>query len=384
MASFFFLRIKLNRLMVVFKNYSWFKQSLKNCQQSLFEFQDNTRLCYYSSDDPSRMSHNQVRQTLMGVSSSLLISAGENLDENENEWQILMRISGCQWIHEITKVKTLQERDTLWNRIFTSEPLKNVPEDHRWNWIGIMRLCSHLSLMRDILLRKPPKVVITGKSTLFTYLAGRNLEELRSIDAFNTRMSLQCPALIHFNDESILTTDIVDNPGQDDATGQAKTLLDMTLISASLFIVVTTLTDVNQSHTIQLIDRLLRETQINILILINQIDIRLFEERGFDWENDEETVAHTKIETSSSFSAFDTLKILIERPINELTSDQAQISNRVTIEPIILKKLKPGKESDLLREFSRIEEHFRSQVSKSNVKTWIIENLTESSNLFFQ
>ncbi|CAF4272866.1 unnamed protein product, partial [Rotaria socialis] len=110
----------------------------------------------------------------------------------------------------------------------------------------------------------------------------------------------------------------------------------------------------------------------------------LFEERGFDWENDEETVAHTKIETSSSFSAFDTLKILIERPINELTSDQAQISNRVTIEPIILKKLKPGKESDLLREFSRIEEHFRSQVSKSNVKTWIIENLTESSNLFFQ
>ncbi|CAF4727558.1 unnamed protein product, partial [Rotaria socialis] len=85
------------------------------------------------------MSHNHVRQTLMGVSSSFLISAGENLDENENEWQILMRISGCQWIHEITKVKTLQERDALWNRIFTSEPLKNVPEDHRWNWIGIMR-----------------------------------------------------------------------------------------------------------------------------------------------------------------------------------------------------------------------------------------------------
>ncbi|CAF4904288.1 unnamed protein product, partial [Rotaria socialis] len=59
-------------------------------------------------------------------------------------------------------------------------------------------------------------------------------------------MSLQCPALIHFNDESILTIDIVDNPGQDDATGQARTLLDMTLNSASLFIVVTTLTDVNQ------------------------------------------------------------------------------------------------------------------------------------------
>ncbi|CAF3791999.1 unnamed protein product [Rotaria magnacalcarata] len=293
MASFFFLRIKLNRLMVVFKNYSWFKQSLKNCQQSLFEFRDNTRLCYYSSDDPSRMSHNQVRKTLMGVSSSLLISAGENLDENENEWQILMRISGCQWNHEITK-RTIQ---------------KNVPEDHRWNWIGIMRLCSQLSLMRDILLRKPPKVVITGKSqtgksNLFKYLTGRNLEELRSIDAFNTRMSLQCPALIHFNHESILTIDIVDNPRQDDATGQAKTLLDMTLNSASLFIVVTTLAHVNQK-------------------------------RDFDWENDEETVADTKIETSSSFSAFDTLKILIERPINELksglTNDQAQISNRLTI-----------------------------------------------------
>ncbi|CAF5153187.1 unnamed protein product [Rotaria magnacalcarata] len=109
----------------------------------------------------------------------------------------------------------------------------------------------------------------------------------------------------------------------------------MTLNSASLFIVVTTLAHVNQSHTIQLIDRPLRETQINILILINQIDIRLFEESDFDWENDEETVAHTKIETSSSFSAFDTLKILIERPINELksglTNDQAQISNRLTI-----------------------------------------------------
>ncbi|CAF2022670.1 unnamed protein product [Rotaria magnacalcarata] len=251
-----------------------------------------------------------------------------------------MRISGCQWNHEITKVKTSPERDALWNRIFTSVPLKNVPEDHRWNWIGIMRLCSQLSLMRDILLRKPPKVVITGKSqtgksTLLKYLTGRNLGELRSIDAFNTRMSLQCPALIHFNHESILTIDIVDNPRQDDATGQAKTLLDMTLNSASLFIVVTTLAHVNQSHTIQLIDRPLRETQINILILINQIDIRLFEESDFDWENDEETVAHTKIETSSSFSAFDTLKILIERPINELksglTNDQAQISNRLTI-----------------------------------------------------
>ncbi|CAF3901314.1 unnamed protein product [Rotaria magnacalcarata] len=247
-----------------------------------------------------------------------------------------------------------------------------------------MRLCSQLSLMRDILLRKPPKVVITGKSqtgksTLFKYLTGRNLEELRSIDAFNTRMSLQCPALIHFNHESILTIDIVDNPRQDDATGQAKTLLDMTLNSASLFIVVTTLAHVNQSHTIQLIDRPLRETQINILILINQIDIRLFEERDFDWENDEETVADTKIETSSSFSAFDTLKILIERPINEiksgLTNDQAQISNRVTIKPNILKHFKPEKESNLLREFSRLEERFRSQLSKSNVKTWIIENL---------
>ncbi|CAM4806406.1 unnamed protein product [Rotaria magnacalcarata] len=220
-----------------------------------------------------------------------------------------MRISGCQWNHEITKVKTSPERDALWNRIFTSVPLKNVPEDHRWNWIGIMRLCSQLSLMRDILLRKPPKVVITGKSqtgksTLLKYLTGRNLGELRSIDAFNTRMSLQCPALIHFNHESILTIDIVDNPRQDDATGQAKTLLDMTLNSASLFIVVTTLARVNQK-------------------------------RDFDWENDEETVAHTKIETSSSFSAFDTLKILIERPINELksglTNDQAQISNRLTI-----------------------------------------------------
>ncbi|CAM4804347.1 unnamed protein product [Rotaria magnacalcarata] len=179
--------------------------------------------------------------------------------------------------------------------------------------------------MRDILLRKPPKVVITGKSTLFKYLTGRNLEELRSIDAFNTRMSLQCPALIHFNHESILTIDIVDNPRQDDATGQAKTLLDMTLNSASLFIVVTTLAHVNQK-------------------------------RDFDWENDEETVADTKIETSSSFSAFDTLKILIERPINELksglTNDQAQISNRLTIKPIILKNFKPEKESDLLREFS--------------------------------
>ncbi|CAF1310771.1 unnamed protein product [Didymodactylos carnosus] len=77
-------------------------------------------------------------------------------------------------------------------------------------------------------------------------------------------MSLQCPAFIKFNnntnndkDESGLVIDVVDNPGQDDAAGQGKNLLDKSLHSVSLFIVVTTLTDVNQKHTIELFNKLL-------------------------------------------------------------------------------------------------------------------------------
>jgi small GTP-binding protein len=261
--------------------------------------------------------------------------------------------------------------------------------------------------MREILIRKSPKVVIsgrsqTGKSTLFKYLTGRNLDELRNIDAFNTRMSLQCPTLIKFNnnkdnkDESGLVIDVVDNPGQDDATRQAKNLLDMTLHSASLFIVVTTLADVNQKHTIDFIDKLLRDTQVNILILINQVDIRLFEEwekfknkssnndesNNYDWEQIEETAIHNTTESRSDFNACDTVKKLIERPkrelMNGLKTDQVQIDNRVTVKSIILKDFPKSSMACIhLQSFAQREEHFLSQVSKSYVNTWIIENLTK-------
>ncbi|CAF1682365.1 unnamed protein product, partial [Didymodactylos carnosus] len=46
------------------------------------------------------------------------------------------RIFGYQWSQEITKVKSEHERDELWKQIFRNKPLKDVPKEYRWNWIG--------------------------------------------------------------------------------------------------------------------------------------------------------------------------------------------------------------------------------------------------------
>ncbi|CAF3128588.1 unnamed protein product [Rotaria sp. Silwood2] len=314
------------------------------------------------------------------------------------------QLSGCKQLHRIKNVKTEQERDMYWKKMYIEEPLKDMPDKYRWNWIGMMQICLQLNSMHEILLTKPPKLVLsgksqTGKSTLFHHLTGQNLEELRNIDAFNTRMSLQCSALITFDEnnhtKSELTIDVVDNPGQDDATEQARNLLNITLHTASLFIVVSTLEDVNQKHNIELIDYLLQETSVNILVLINKIDVRLFEEwiqfknksmiddtsDHDDWEKGEDYVRDVTVPVNSNFNASDTVEKLIRRPKQELITslihDKKEIDRRLTIKPIILKQFKKvDTYYQDLRNFSRSDKNFLSQVSKSNVNKWIIENLT--------
>ncbi|CAF3351606.1 unnamed protein product [Rotaria sp. Silwood2] len=327
-----------------------------------------------------------------------------DVDKNKTEWQIFSQLSGCKQLHRIKNVKTEQERDMYWKKMYIEEPLKDMPDKYRWNWIGMMQICLQLNSMHEILLTKPPKLVLsgksqTGKSTLFHHLTGQNLEELRNIDAFNTRMSLQCSALITFDEnnhtKSELTIDVVDNPGQDDATEQARNLLNITLHTASLFIVVSTLEDVNQKHNIELIDYLLQETSVNILVLINKIDVRLFEEwiqfknksliddtsDHDDWEKGEDYVRDITIPVNSNFNASDTVEKLIRRPKQELITslihDKKEIDRRLTIKPIILKQFKKvDTYYQDLRNFSRSDKNFLSQVSKSNVNKWIIENLT--------
>ncbi|CAF1201383.1 unnamed protein product [Adineta steineri] len=408
MAPFFFLKIKLNHLVVVFRNHSWIKQTVLIVQNYIMNRINNPLwerryLVWFSS----KKFLNQIRKTLLEISVSLLLSIGERIEATEDDWQILFRLEACDRLHKMTTVKNEKERNDLWNQTFTKEPLKDVPNEHRWNWIGLLQLCYQIVSTRKILIRKPPKVVLsgqsqTGKSTLFKYLTGRNLEELRNIDAFNTRMALQCPAFIKFNndenknDESGLVIDVVDNPGQNDATGQAENMLDMTLHSASLFIVVTTVVDINQRHSIEFINKLLKATKVNILILINQVDVRLFEEwenwkekslnndesEDDDWEHMGKATIHTASESISNFSALTTIRKLIERPINELksqlTNDQKEIDNRVTIIPTILKDFrKSDARFNDLQSFAEREKDFRPELSKSNVTKWIVDKLTK-------
>lgn len=409
MAPYFFLKIKLHQLLVVYRNHSWWKRIVLGVQDHIEkELLSDPLEHIYSRWFPNKRLLNEIRQTLFDISKSFLLSIGGQIEKNDDQWQILIKLQGSRALVEMTLVKNEQRRDELWNQIFTEEPLKDVPNEHHRNWIGLLRLCLQMVLIREILIRKPPKVVLsgrsqTGKSTLFKYLTGRNLEELRNIDAFNTRMSLQCPAFIKFNngenanDESGFVIDVVDNPGQDDATKQAKNMFDMTLYSASLFIVVTTLADVNQRHTIGFIDKLLKVTNVKILILINQIDNRLFEEwenykknslnndgsDNDDWEQIDNATIHTASESIWNFRALNTIQQLIQRPVKELraqlTSDKTEINNRVTIKPIILKDF-PKSEARWadLQSFAKREKDFVSEISKSNVNAWIIDKLSNS------
>ena len=249
MAPYFFIKIKLNCLLVETSsttNYIPFMlRAILNKSGVLASYEGSLNMTdiFKIPKFSDTFSYIITRKRLIQIASTLLSSAGETISGSETEWQILIRIFGFRSLQGISKVKTSQERDELWTRIFKNEPLKNVSADDRWIWTGMMRLCFQLNIMREILIRKPPKVIIsgrsqTGKSTLFKYLTGRNLKELRNINAFNTRMSLQCPAFIKFDnnedqeDKSGIAIDVVDNSGQDDATGQAKNLLDMTLHSS--------------------------------------------------------------------------------------------------------------------------------------------------------
>ncbi|CAF4189003.1 unnamed protein product, partial [Rotaria sordida] len=179
MASFFFLKIKLNRLAAIFRNHSYMQRILLTLRRVYIErvFEKDR---YFSRWLLDRKLLNEITKTLAEIAVALLLSTGERINKSENEWQILIRLVGCCWLDDMTKVKTEQVRDVLWSRTFTKEPLIDVPNEHRWNWIGLIQLCSQVVLMREILISKPPKVVLsgrsqTGKSTLFKYLTGRNL-----------------------------------------------------------------------------------------------------------------------------------------------------------------------------------------------------------------
>jgi small GTP-binding protein len=336
-----------------------------------------------------------VIRSLCDIAISLLISAGENINEYTNEWQVLNQIAGCHWSRKLTHAKSPENLNTLWTETFTKEPLKNVTCIHRWNFVGVLEICHQLCAMRQILAGQPPKVVITGqsqtgKSTLFSYLTRRNLEELDNNSNFNTRMSIQCQAFIQLDDksnveathESVLPINVIDSPGYDDAAGISDTLLDMSLDIANLVILVTTLKDINQTPTIRLLEKILNNTQVKILVLINQVDLRLkkawkkFKAGSSNKYKNSDDDNSDNDESDGKFSLCKTLNELIERPQKELIQglnlDSSIIENRITFQPIILKGfnefIKPFKEPD-----------FRKKVHKSNVDQWIKRNLINTN-----
>ncbi|CAF3789742.1 unnamed protein product, partial [Rotaria socialis] len=152
----------------------------------------------------------------------------------------------------------------------------------------------------------------------------------------------------------------------------------MSLNSTSLFILVTTLADVYQQHTIELLDKTLKDTIINILVLINKIDLRLIAEwdkfKSQDEDDDEPvndgwadpntaTANRAVVSPTGNFSANDTVKQLIERPKRELieglTVDQTERANRVTIIPVILHDFPESSSTYAdLRAFARREPTF--------------------------
>ncbi|CAM4917171.1 unnamed protein product [Rotaria socialis] len=341
--------------------------------------------------------YKKTLKSLKHISASLLVSTGEVVHENENEWQILNRVAECDWSRKLTQAKSSQEQHTMWAQTFTSEPLKEIPSEYQCKFISVIQMCCQLSTMREILAGQPPKVVITGqsqtgKSTLFEYLTGRNLKELCDVTNFNTRMSLQCPAFIKLDDEpndgtlsdgSVLPIHLVDSPGDDDATGQSGTLLDLSLHAANLFILVTALTDVNQKHTIALLNKILKDTRVKILVLINKVDLRLKEawkkiRKGYSYRrqdsDDEDTDNH---ELDQVFSLCKTLDEMVKRPREELIDglevDRTVVNNRVTFQTVILTGF-----NEFYKTFD--EPGFREKVHKSNVNKWIKQNLINSTD----
>jgi GTP-binding protein EngB required for normal cell division len=313
----------------------------------------------------------------------------DGIDENENVWQILDRIASCHWLQKLTQVKSTEERDIIWTQTFTKYPLKDISHDDRWYIVSVTQICCQLIAMRQILARQPPKVIITGqsqtgKSTLFQYFTKRNMEQLRSNTNFNTRMSLQCPAFIEPHEKSSndritgdpgLPINIIDNPGYDDATGQAHILLNLSLASANLVILVTTLQNINQLGTIDQLDKILHDTHVNVLVLINQVDLRLKEaskKKKSYYNDDSDEDSTSSDELNEEFSLRETLVELLKRPIEELiqklTVDSSVIKERVTFQPVILNGF-----NDFMKTFK--EPSFRNDVHKSNINKWIKKNL---------
>ncbi|CAF0743569.1 unnamed protein product [Adineta steineri] len=347
-------------------------------------------------------SYRNIIRSLTKVAHALLKSTGEHIDEKSNDWAILNRIPECQWSRRLIQARLSPQLDTVWNDVVTNQPLRRIPSENRCQIIDVIEICCQLCSMREILAGKPPKVVITGqsqtgKSTLFEHLTGRELPEISDVGNFNTRVSLQAQAFIKLNDkasddtasgDSVLPIDLVDSPGYDDATGQAGNLLGMSFNAANLFIVVTTLRDVNQTHTIALLNKLLNHTKVKILVLINQVDIRLKEEwdrirrqshrRRMDSDEDSDMD-----ETNQEFNRCQKLDQMVERPRQELieglTIAPEVIKSRVTFQTIILKGFNGFNKAFIKSNNAYKNDDFRDKVHRSNVNNWIKKNLINSS-----
>jgi small GTP-binding protein len=368
-------------------SYKWIGVLLaRDCSELLIQ--------YNRVDD-----YKKVLKSLRPTATLLLLSTGKTVNENENEWQVLNQITQCKWSRELTQARSPEERDAIWTQTFTKEPLKDIAPKHRWNFVGVTEICRQVCAMRRILARQPPKVVITGqsqtgKSTLFSYLTRRNMEELRSNTNSNTRMSLQCQAFIKLHDESSertilvdseLPINVIDNPGYNDATDQSETLLNISITAANLVILVTTLEDINQIHTIALLRKILDDTRVKVLVLINKVDLGLSNARekikkanSNNYIDSDENDSGSD-ESGQRFSLCKTLDELIKRPqeelIQELTMDRSIVNSRVTFQPVILKGF-----NELIKTLNEIG--FRDKVHKSNINKWIQRNLinTKDSN----
>jgi GTP-binding protein EngB required for normal cell division len=335
----------------------------------------------------------EVAATLLASTESVDVT-----DKNENIWQILNQISNCHSLRQLTQSKSTEERDVIWTQTFTKNPFKSVSLEDRWYFVSVIDICCQLTAMRQILARQPPKVVIigqsqTGKTTLFKHLTKRNSEQLCDITNFNTRMSLQCPAFIELDGKSSddkitggsgLPIDIIDSPGYDDATGLSDILLNLSLKAANLIILMTTLRDINQLGIIDQLNKLLHNTHVNILVLINQVDLKLknaweiFRKTNLDNNKDsDDDDDGNEDELNREFSRCETLDTLVKRPIRELSQklkvDPSVVKKRVTFQPVILKGF---------NEFNKTfnEPDFRNKVHKSNVNKWITQNLINCSD----
>ncbi|CAF4643448.1 unnamed protein product [Rotaria sp. Silwood2] len=284
----------------------------------------------------------------------------EDIHNNMEQWELLYKIVRCHWSQQLTEARSIEERDDIWTRTFSKEPLKEISSNDRSIFVGVIGLCRQLCSMRQILLQQPPKIVILGrsqmgKSTLFRYLTGRDLKELRSSTQNNTRMSLKCRAFIKLkhltrsakiSGDSTLPVDVVDNPGFDDATDQHQCLLTISLDGANLVIIVSTLDDLNMKPTIELLDKILHLTKVKILVLINKVDIRLSDEwRKFknkydiNDSDDENDYANQVLDKSFDLNKKldEIMAVKQEELINSLTkTSSCQVKNRVTFLTVVL------------------------------------------------